>query len=282
MSQRHLVKSTILVAAFNILAVTVASICSIAYSVEGGRLYFVGVGPAGPELATQQALDLIKHADVIFTPNFIRKAFVDYLKGKDVRLGWPDSIYKVGNKPYTAMESKEERKQLGQAILKHAKELADQFKKEMKNGKSVAFLVNGDPCLYSDLRWLKKYFKEDEFEVIPGLSSFSVGAALFKVDLTQLSGLNTVVLNHPVKSSEVKSLAKHNATMVFFMAGNLKQLIRDLKKEYSGSTPIAVADFIGYPEKQKVTKGTLKTILTNMASLPNTDLRLVFVGDFMK
>lgn len=262
--------------------VWIAPIMCLGAMVEKDKLYFVGVGPATPELATLQAIDVIKQADVIFTPNYIRQAFSEYLKGKDVRLAWPDSVYKVGNKPYTAAKSKEERKRLGQAINKHAKELADRFKKEMKNGKSVAFLVNGDPCLYSDLRWFKRYFKEEKFEVIPGLSSFNAGAALLKADLTQPRGLNTVLLNHPVMSSEVRSLAKHNATMVFFMAGNLEQLVKDLKKEYSGSTPIAVADFIGYPEKQKVIKGTLKTILADMASEPNTDMRLVFIGKFMK
>jgi len=39
-------------------------------TVEKGKLYFVGVGPAGPDLATLQAIDVIRQADVIFAPSF--------------------------------------------------------------------------------------------------------------------------------------------------------------------------------------------------------------------
>jgi len=282
MNCRRVIRMTTLLMVLNVLVVMATPVSSVGYMVESGKLYFVGVGPAGPELATQQAIEVIRKADVIFTPNFIRRSFSEYLHDKEVRLAWPDSIYKVGDRPYTVDKSKEERKRLFEAINQNAKQLVKQFKQEMSRGKSVVFLVNGDPCLYSDLRWFKKYLKDEEFDVIPGLSSCNVGAALFKVDLTQKSGLNTVILNHPIKSSEVQSLAKHKATMVFFMAGNLKRLVKDLKKQYSGSTSIAVADFIGYPDKQRVTQGKLNTILKDMSSVPNTDLRLVFVGDFMK
>ena len=67
----------------------------------------------------------------------------------------------------------------------------------MTQGKSVALLVNGDPCLYSDLRWFKQYFEDSDFEVIPGMSSFNAGAALCKGDLTQPRGLNTVIIHSP-------------------------------------------------------------------------------------
>jgi precorrin-4 methylase len=55
-----------------------------------------------------------------------------------------------------------------------------------------------------------------------------------------------------------------------------------LEKEYSDDTPVAIVDFIGYPDRQRLTKGTLQTILKDMTSVPNTDLRLVYVGEFMK
>jgi precorrin-4 methylase len=255
---------------------------STGYTVEKGKLYFVGVGPAGPQFATLQALDVIRKADVVFAPNFIRQAFNEQLKDKDVRLAWPDSVYKIGDRPYTAAKSKKEGKKVLEEIHKNAEQLGEEFRREMSQGKSVACLVNGDPCLFSDLRWFKKYFKDSEYEVIPGLSSFNVGSALFKLDLTQPMGLNTVILNHPVKRSQVKDLAEHEATMVFFMAGDLETLVDDLEKEYSDDTPVAILDFIGYPDRQRLTKGTLQTILKDMTSVPDTDLRLVYVGEFMK
>jgi len=261
-------------------------ISSSGLTVHKSRLYFVGVGPAGPDLATLQAIDVIKQADVIFAPTFIQNAFNEYLKGKDVRIAWPDSIYKVGGKSYTALETEEEKRILMRAIREHASDLADQFKKEMTQNKSVALLVNGDPCLFSDLRWFKQYFRNEDFEVIPGMSSFNAGAALFKAELTpQQQGLNTVIIYSPISEPSggtIRKLAKHQATMVFFMAGNLKYAVNELKKEYGGNTPIAVAYFIGYPEKQKVIKGTLNTILRDTGSEPEKEMLLIYVGDFMK
>lgn len=258
---------------------------SFSMTVGKGKLYFVGVGPSSPDFATLQAIDVIKQADVIFAPTFIQTAFNEYLKDKDVRIAWPDSVYKVGNKAYTAVETGEERKQLGRAIREHASDLANQFKKEMAHNKTVALLVNGDPCLFSDLRWFKQYFKNEEFEVIPGMSSLNVGGALFKADLTRSSGQDTIIIYSPIAETvggSVRKLAKHQATMVFFMAGNLKQVVNELTKEYSGDTPIAIAYFIGYPEKQKVIKGTLNTILKDAASETEKEMLLIYVGDFMK
>jgi len=266
-----------------LVTITLLPIFSSAMTVQKGKLYFVGVGPAGPEMATLQAIDVIKQADVIFAPNYIQKPFNEYLKGKDVRIAWPDSVYMVDGKPYTTVDSEEKLKRLGRAIMKHAASLSKQFKREMTQGKSVALLVNGDPCLYSDLRWFKRYFDDSDFEVIPGMSSFNAGAALFKVDLTQPRWLNTVIIHSSMADVlEIRKLAKHQATMVFFMAGRLKAIVKELKKEYDGETPIALAYFIGYPDKQKVIKGTLNTILDDTASETEKEMYVIYVGDFMK
>jgi precorrin-4 methylase len=153
----------------------------------------------------------------------------------------------------------------------------------MSQGKSVALLVNGDPCLFSDLRWFKQYFSDSDFEVIPGMSSLNAGAALFKADLVQPRGLRTVIIHTPMGNvSEISALAKHKASMVFFMAGEVKAIVEELKREYSGGTPIALAYFIGYPNKQKVIKGTLDTILKDIESELKTDMILIYLGNFLK
>lgn len=272
--------------AFGLILALIAAIMpnhSFSVTVEKGKLYFVGVGPAGPEMATTQTIEVIKQADVVFAPKYIQEPFKEYLKDKDVRLAWPESIYMVDGKPYTYVDSKEKLKQLARANMNHAGSLSKQFKEEMTQGKSVALLVNGDPCLYSDLRWFKQYFQDSHFEVIPGISSFNARAALFKVDLTQPRGLNTVIIHSPVGGvSYIRMLAKHKATMVFFMSGRLKAIVEELKKEYARETPIALAYFIGYPTKQKVIKGTLDTILKDTESEPETDMFLIYVGNFLK
>lgn len=254
-------------------------------TVEKGKLYFVGVGPAGPEFATLQAIEVIKQADVIFAPAFIQNAFKEYLKDKDVRVAWPENLYKVGSKPYTALDTEEEKKEHMRAVRKRARDLAEQFKKEMAQNRSVALLVNGDPCLFGDLRWFKQFFTSEEFEVIPGMSSFNAGAALLKADLTRSSGSKTVIIYSPIGDTSgepIRELAKHKATMIFFMAGNLRHVVNELKKEYDAETPIAITYFVGYPDRQKVIKGTLNTILHDTALETEKEMLLIYVGDFMK
>ena len=48
-----------------LIAFTLMTNYSSALTVEKGKLYFVGVGPAGPQLATLQAIDVINQIDVI-------------------------------------------------------------------------------------------------------------------------------------------------------------------------------------------------------------------------
>ena len=279
----YILKSSFASALIWVIFVLIMPTHLFSITVEKGKLYFVGVGPAGPEMATLQAIDVIKQADVVFAPHYIQEPFKAYLQSKDVRLAWPDSIYMLDGKPYTYAENKEKMKRLGNAIRKHVDSLSNQFKKEMSGGKSVALLVNGDPCLYSDLRWFKRHFADSDFEVIPGMSSFNAGTALLKADLTQPRRLNTVIIYSPMGgTSEIRKLAKHKATMVFFMAGRLKAIVKELKKEYDGQTPIALAYYIGYPDKQKVVKGTLNSILKDTESEPETDMFLIYVGKFMK
>ena len=265
------------------------SICNA--GLEKGKIYFVGVGPAGPELCTLQAINVIKEADIIYSPNYIKEMFSEYLIGKEVREAWPESSYVFGGKPYTALS--------GQDLIDYMKmvgakgvsrKLAHEFKSEIQKGKSVALLVNGDPCIYSDLRWLGPYLKKDDYVVIPGMSSFNAGAALLKKDLSP-SGKgfrNAIILYSPLGEEfgarpNTKDLAKHETTMVFFMVGGrIKSLVKKLIKHYSSNTPIAVCYFIGYPEKERVVIGKLDNIVSKIASEPVTDMVLVYVGDFLE
>lgn len=272
-----------------LIIIAFTSICNA--GLEKGKLYFVGVGPAGPELCTLQAINVIKEADIIYSPNYIKKMFSEYLVGKEVREAWPESSYVFNGKPYTALSGEELS-----AYMKRAREkgiagkLASEFKAEIQKGKSVALLVNGDPCIYSDLRWFGYYFQEDDYVVIPGMSSFNAGAALLKKELAP-SGKgfrNAIILYSPLGEEfgarpNTKDLAKHETTMVFFMVGGrIKSLVKKLIKHYSSNTPVAVCHYIGYSEKEKVVKGTLDNIVSKIASLPSTDMVLVYVGNFLK
>jgi len=255
---------------------------------QKGKIYVVGVGPAGPELCTLQAIKVIQEADIIYTPNYIRNLFANYLSGREVRSDWADPLLVVKGKPYTTL-SGQDMIDYTREIRETFRKLSQEFKSETEKGKTVALLVNGDPCIYSDLRWLKPHLTEDDFIVIPGLSSLNVGAAILKKELSPSGkGYRNAIIAYSPLGEEfgvpptTSDLARHKTTMIFFMAGSrVKQLIRDLGKHYSKDTPVAFCYYIGYPEKQKIIRGQLHNIVSLTASEPETEMVLIYVGNFL-
>lgn len=72
--------------------------------------------------------------------------------------------------------------ELGKEVLYidvHLNVLIDYVKKHREK-KKIAFLLSGDTGFYSMLNFLKKYFKADELEVVPGISSYQYLAAKIK------------------------------------------------------------------------------------------------------
>lgn len=74
---------------------------------QKGKIYIVGVGPAGPELCTLKAIKVIQEADIIYVPTYIKNLFSDYLVGKDVRSDWADYLLRPRDKPYTALRGQD-------------------------------------------------------------------------------------------------------------------------------------------------------------------------------
>lgn len=266
---------------------------------QKGKIYIVGVGPAGPELCTLRAIKVIQEADLIYAPLFIKDLFSSYLAGKDVREAWPESMHVVRGAsysafgvgkgaPYTALSGEDMGMYVAQ-LREAGKIMAQELKSEARKGKAVAVLVNGDPCIYSDLRWLKPNLNEDDFVVIPGLSSFNAGAALLKKELAPggKGYRNAIIVYSPLGEEfggppTTRDLARHKTTMVFFMAGSrIKQLIGDLSKYYSKDTPVAFCYYVGYPGKEKIIRGQLNNIASLVAQEAETDVVLIFVGKFL-
>jgi precorrin-4 methylase len=265
---------------------------------QKGKIYVVGVGPSGPELCTLQAIKVIQEADIVYAPIWIKNLFSNYLAGKEVRetflnlgavRGKAFSAYGVGEgAPYTALFGKDLIEYTTQLRMSGEKGIRE-MKSEAEKGKAVAYLVVGDPCIYSDLRWFKTYLNENDYVVIPGLSSLNAGAALLKKELapSDQGYRNAIIVYSPYGedlggSPRTTDYARHKTTMIFFMAGSwMKDLVRDLNKHYNKNTPVAACYFIGYPGKEKIIKGRLDNIVSLTAREPETDMVLIFVGNFL-
>jgi precorrin-4 methylase len=272
-----------------VLAVVLAGVLSSpALAKLPAKVYLVGVGPAGPEYCTLQAINVIRQADVIYGPQFVLDKFAAYLRGKTIKVAWKNWDYKPGGDSYTRLQGRA----LGgfvQATRREAARLAAEFKSLVSRGKSVALLMNGSPVIFSDLRWLRPHLSANEMVVIPGLSPFSVGAAVLQRELAPSGrGFRSAVILYSPLGEEfgarpnTTDLAQHKTTMIFWMAGGrVKSLVQKLKTHYSGDTPAAALYYIGDRRRQRVVRTTLDNLAAQMARIRETEMVLIYVGPFL-
>ncbi len=136
-------------------------------------LYCVGCGPGDPELLTLKAINIIKNADIIYTPT--------------ARENKPSVALSIVEKH---ISEETEVRQLIFPMIKDYEKLRESWKNNAKeitssirNGKRVVYLTVGDPSLYSTWIYIHKEIqnnhKDIEVEVVPGITSiFSFSAEL--------------------------------------------------------------------------------------------------------
>jgi len=134
-----------------------------------GKLYGVGVGPGASDLMTLRSVDRLRKVDCIAIPR--RDKF-------SPSIAWTIAEPNVGEIPQQERLFLHWPMTRDPAILKPAWEIA--FKEigdRLYVGKSVAFISEGDPFIYSTFIYLynhaKKNWTDVEIEVVPAVSSLS-------------------------------------------------------------------------------------------------------------
>jgi len=228
------------------------------------KVYFVGCGPGDPELITIKAKKLIQKADVlVYSGSLI-----------------PTSIVKLckKGKKYDAAKLVRE-------------EIFDLLSKNAKKGKLVVRLHDGDPTIFGAIKeQIDNLDKEGiESQVVPGVTSFLASAAVLGTQLTLPGVTQTIIMTRAEKRTKVpkreriSELAKHKATMVFYLSVHL---LSDIVKQaiqggYKKSTPIAVVYRASW-EDQKILIGTLGDITKKVWKEKITRSAIVIIGDVVK
>lgn len=265
----------------------VLCIISIPYAAGKGKLYVVGMGPAGPDLTTPRALAIIEKADVLLCSPRIPARFEMFgnkIDPKKVAFDpWEDlfgeKLSELKKTNYQEWLAKTEQ---------HIKKVQSFILQKIGEGKTVAMIDGGDPCIYGpSLNYLLKGFDESHFEVIPGLSAFNAAGAVLKRSMTP-EEVRFVILTSPEslfgesweKGDEIlKDLSKYETTMVLFMSlKSLNKVVDLLKKYYPPALPIAVVYYAGYMDKEKVLRSKLGSIAADIKKMDEKWLGLVVIG----
>ena len=169
-------------------------------------------------------------------------------------------------------------------------ETAGVIERAEREGKTTVRLHTGDPSLYGAIGEQMREMDRSgiEYDITPGVSSFSGAAAALKTEYTLPDVSQTVIISRasgktavPEKES-LRSLASHRATMVLFLsAGLLGQVSVELKAGgYPPETPAAIVYKASWPD-EKIFRCTLSTLEETARANGINRTALITVGDFL-
>jgi precorrin-4/cobalt-precorrin-4 C11-methyltransferase len=170
-------------------------------------------------------------------------------------------------------------------------EIFNLLKENVKKGKNVIRLHDGDPTIYGAIReQIDNLYKEKiNSEIIPGVTSFLAAAAALETQLTLPGVTQTMIITRAEKRTKVpkrekiSELAKHRTTMIFYLSIQLiSNIIKDtLAGGYPKSTPVGVVYRASWND-QKIITGTLETISKKIKKQKITRTAIIIIGDVVK
>jgi precorrin-2/cobalt-factor-2 C20-methyltransferase len=148
-------------------------------NVSLGRFYGVGVGPGDPELMTRKAERILRTVDCIFHP-------VGAGSGSSFarRIIEPLGLAPEKFRPVPLCMARD-RGPDQQTYLRAAEEIVA----ELRRGRSVAWITEGDPLFYSTFLHVYEElyrFPEVAVEIVPGVTSANAAAARAGVPVARL------------------------------------------------------------------------------------------------
>jgi precorrin-2/cobalt-factor-2 C20-methyltransferase len=217
----------------------------------------VGCGPGDPELLTVKAADMLRNADVIYTPT--------------AREGKPSIALSIVQRYVNATAKIVELifpmvKDREQARL-YWRRNAEQIAETAKMGKNVVYLTVGDPSLYSTWIYIQREitsrYPEINVKIIPGIPSVFAFAAQAKISLVE--GDETLgIIPACYDLEKVKRTANSCDTVVFLKDGRYFGAVIDMlgSAGFSDDSMITIAQDVS-GEKEALKRNSLKEIRQN-------------------
>lgn len=254
-----------------------------------GKLYVIGLGPAGPQTATLQALETIERMDALLTRKRHLNPFAKYIGKTPVWFDHLSGLWDYKGKFFTQLDPKDlaafkaERERL-------TKERIARIEAFIAKGKNVGMLESGSPCVFSSSHWYAERMDPKDVVFIAGMGSDAAAMAALNASAIPAHSARFLLQSAPFvitdqfKDFQVfEKLAPYRPTMVFYMA--LKKpgpFFKAMAKAFGGDTPCAAVYWAGWPDKQTVVKGSLTDMPAKLAKNPERYMGILLVGDFLK
>jgi precorrin-3B C17-methyltransferase len=219
-----------------------------------GKLYVIGIGPGGLEYMTLRAKSAIEESEIIVGYTKYIEFIKPLIKGK--------TVFSTG------MMAEEER-------CKEALRLC--------KDKIVSVISTGDSGIYGMAGLILELRKEEEVEIIPGVTASSAAASIVGAPLMHdhcSISLSDLMTSYELIKKRVELAAQADFIISLYnpkskgRPGYLSENIDIIKKFRSGSTPVAVVKN-ALREGQRVSLFTLDTFEDSEADM----LSIVIIGN---
>jgi precorrin-4/cobalt-precorrin-4 C11-methyltransferase len=224
------------------------------------RVYIIGAGPGDPKLLTLRGAELIAASPVVlYTGSLVPRAVLERA---------PADATVLDSSGMTLDEI--------MAVIVAARD---------KN-QDVARVHTGDPSLFGSTAEQMRRMTElgIDYEIVPGVSSFTAAAAVLGRELTLPELSQTVILTRaegrtPMPEREkLEDLARHGATLALFLSITLlADVTRSLIPSYGADCPVAVVHKATCPD-QRIVLGTLADIRDKVRAAGIRSQSMVLVG----
>ncbi len=188
-----------------------------------GKLYGVGVGPGDPELLTLKAVRVIESCEMIAVAGKCKEDTTAYQIVKQAILDIDKKVFLEIEMPMTKEEG---------TLEDFHKKAEETVLEQLKHGKDVAFLVLGDPTIYSTYIYVHKRIAEKgyETEIINGVPSFCASAARLNMELSQKSQmLHIIPSSYPIEEA-----LEFPGVKVLMKTGRQMPKVKKALEEYRG------------------------------------------------
>ncbi|MFO7982184.1 MAG: precorrin-2 C(20)-methyltransferase [Desulfuromonadales bacterium] len=230
------------------------------------RLIAVGVGPGDPELITLKGVRLLREADIVLTPVGDRSDTSIARTIVEAHLDPQRQQIRTQISPMTA-----DRNRLEDIWRKAAEDVGNWI----DQGRTVAFVTLGDPCLYSTFLhlWaaLQRGKRQVEVEIVPGVNSFTAAAALAGVPLGLFEDRLAVLPSTADETQLMRALGEFETVVLMKVNRHFDRIRRLLERtgRTSGAVYVKRAGLSG------------QAVLTDLDAVDEQDLdylSLVIVG----
>jgi len=182
----------------------------------GGAVILIGAGPGDPDLITIKAAKYLAKADVILIDRLVSPEIIDLYANPEA------VVIPVG-------------KQCSRGIRTTQSSINELLVHYAEQGKLVVRLKGGDSSIFSNILDELETLAENqiEYEIIPGVTSFSGAAAYCGIPLTARQHSKGIRIVTAYKTDEIseetwKDWAKTDDTLIFYMSG---QKIREISSK---------------------------------------------------